>query len=55
MNQQSAKCQWRIEKPLTFTGRFGYEKYNNLSTVLFHGVLGDRFMVCASTVLKTMG
>jgi hypothetical protein len=24
-----AKCQWRIEKPLKFTGRFGYEKKNN--------------------------
>jgi septal ring factor EnvC (AmiA/AmiB activator) len=29
MSQQSAKCQWRIEKPLKFTGRFGYEKKNN--------------------------
>ena len=24
MRQQSTKCQWRIEKPLKFTGRFGY-------------------------------
>ena len=24
MRQQSTKCQWRIEKLLTFTGRFGY-------------------------------
>jgi hypothetical protein len=22
--QQSTKCQWRIEKPLKFTGRIGY-------------------------------
>jgi hypothetical protein len=22
--QQFIKCQWRIEKPLKFTGRFGY-------------------------------
>ena len=24
MRQQSTKCQWRIEKPLKFMGRFGY-------------------------------
>jgi hypothetical protein len=24
MRQQSTKYQWRIEKPLKFTGRFGY-------------------------------
>jgi hypothetical protein len=24
MRQQSTKCQWRIEKPLKFTGKFGY-------------------------------
>ena len=24
MRKQSAKCQWRIVKPLNFTGRFGY-------------------------------
>jgi hypothetical protein len=24
MRQQSTKCQWWIEKPLKFTGRFGY-------------------------------
>jgi hypothetical protein len=24
MRQPSTKCQWRIEKPLKFTGRFGY-------------------------------
>jgi hypothetical protein len=24
MRQQSTKCQWRIGKPLEFTGRFGY-------------------------------
>jgi hypothetical protein len=24
MRQQSTKCQWQIEKPLKFTGRFGY-------------------------------
>jgi hypothetical protein len=25
-SQQSTKCQWQIEKPLKFTGRFGYKK-----------------------------
>jgi hypothetical protein len=24
VRQQSTKCQWRIEKPLKFMGRFGY-------------------------------
>jgi hypothetical protein len=24
MRQQYTKCQWQIEKPLKFTGRFGY-------------------------------
>jgi hypothetical protein len=24
MRQQFTKCQWRIEKPLKFMGRFGY-------------------------------
>jgi hypothetical protein len=24
MRQQSTKCQWQIEKPLKFMGRFGY-------------------------------
>jgi hypothetical protein len=30
MRQQSTKCQWQIEKPLKFTGRFGYgrKKYS---------------------------
>jgi hypothetical protein len=26
MRQHFIKCQWRIEKPLIFTGRFGYER-----------------------------
>jgi hypothetical protein len=69
MRQQSIKCQWRIEKPLKFTRSFGYGRkqiirisyfnftnwYRVVYIVLFHVLLGDRFMVWVSTVLKTMG
>jgi hypothetical protein len=35
MRQQSTKCQWRIEKPLKFTGRFGWVWFGFVSFLLY--------------------